>query len=309
MKVTRAQLELSSKCNFKCITCRHGYFNYGRNMPDNICDLLRTELLPGLKTLELQGTGESLLCPQTEIMIKAASEHGIETILITNGSLLDEPLMNKLVEANTQLVVSLDGSNSETYSLHKPIGSFEKIIDNITKLREIRSLNKRSGFSLVVNMVLTSLNREDIPGMIKLLSELKVDYLFVSEVRECMPDKDAWERLSLISSSSSPEFLGMIEQCKSLARQCGIGFAFNPNVKPTGLKKRVCEAPWKHIFVSADGNVSVCCELPIAFGNLKEQNLVDIINGDKLTQFRNDMLVGNYDNHCLNCCLPWGLPN
>lgn len=308
MSITRAQIELSSKCNFRCITCRHGYFDYGENMTDFVCDILRTNILPGLKVLELQGTGESLLSSQSETMIKIAAEYGTEVTLITNGSLLDERMITELVKAEAQLVVSLDGSNSEIFSLHRPVGNFGRIIDGITTLREIRMRNKPNKFSLVVNMVLTQLNYEDLPSMIDLLSNLGVDFLFVSEVRECMPDKGVWERLNLQSVSHSMEFKNMIHRCEEFSKQRGIGFAFNPNIKPDGIKKRLCEAPWKHIFVSANGDVSICCELSVAFGNLNDRGLDEILNCNELTHFRNEMLAGNYDIHCQNCCLPWGLP-
>ena len=308
MNVIRAQLELSSKCNFKCVTCRHGYSDYGSNMPDDICDMLCEDVIPFIKILEIQGTGESLLYPRTGEIIQKAAKHGAEITLITNGSLLKEPLLSLLVKTRVQLVISLDGPNSTVFSMHRPIGNFDNIINNIAKLQEIRTQNGCEGFTLVVNMVLTQLNCTDIPEMISLLSNLGVDHLFVSEVRECMPDKNTWDKLNLASVNSTSEFSSMINECKLLARQKNIGFSFNANKMTNRIQKRICEAPWKHIFVAADGDVSVCCELPLVFGNLKEQSLEDILHGSKLFQFQSDMLNGNYDKHCLNCCLSWGLP-
>ena len=57
----RLHLELTSRCNYKCITCKHGYVNYGEDLDDNILEIILNELMPHLKELELQGTGESLL--------------------------------------------------------------------------------------------------------------------------------------------------------------------------------------------------------------------------------------------------------
>lgn len=308
MNIKRAQIEVSSRCNYKCITCKHGYYEYGQDLPSSICDMLIKDVLPGLDVLELQGTGESLLSDMTGRFVRAAAENNTEVTLITNGSLLTDEIMSVLVSAGTQLVISLDGSNKNTYKVHRPIGSFDKVIKNIQRLNQIRNSTPPTGFSIVVNMVLTQLNRTDIPGMIELLSSLGVDFLFVSEVRECMPDLEVWNSLNLLSESSTSVFKSMILECESLAKKKGIGFAFNPNIKPSGIRKPVCEAPWKHIFISSNGDVSVCCELSNVFGNLNRQSLAEILSGEELKTFRDEMLQGNYDKHCLNCCLPWGLP-
>lgn len=308
MNIKRAQIELSSRCNFKCITCKHGYHEYGQDLPSNICDFLIREIVPKLEMLELQGTGESLLNGMTEKFITAATKNNTEVTLITNGSLLTDYTMELLVSAGTQLVISLDGSSNEIYNAHRPVGNFDAIIKNIQKLIKIRNQTNSTNFSVVVNMVLTQLNRLDIPNMIKLLSRLGVDFLFVSEVRECMPDSKVWRDINLLSDSTTPEFKSMISKCADLAKEKGIGFAFNPNSKPNKIKKNICEAPWKHIFVSSNGDISICCELLKPFGNLNKQSLSEILSSEELKRFRANMLSGHYDQHCLTCCLPWGLP-
>ena len=176
MNIKRAQIEVSSRCNFKCITCKHGYYEYGQDLPNNICEMLIKDILPGLEVLELQGTGESLLSDMTGRLVKAAAENDTAVTLITNGSLLTNQIMELLVSAGTQLVISLDGSNKETYTAHRPVGNFDTIIKNIRRINEIRNRTPSTGFSIVVNMVLTQLNRSDIPDMIELLSSLGVDF-------------------------------------------------------------------------------------------------------------------------------------
>ena len=307
MNIKRAQIEVSSKCNYKCVTCRHGYYEYGQNLPPKICNILIQDILPSLNVLELQGTGESLLNGMTSQLIKAAGDN-TEITLITNGSLLTDEIMNILVSERAQVVISLDGSNEEIYELHRPVGSFSKVIRNVQRLNEIRRGVHDCGCSIVVNMVLTRLNIMDIKNMIELVSSLGLDFLFVSEVRRCMPDSKVWDNLNLLSESSTQDFKSMIRDCEDFASKKGIGFRFNPNLKPAGIKKKVCPAAWEHIFVSSNGDVSICCELPKFFGNLNVQNISEILSCRKLKEFQYDMLNGCYDQHCLNCCLPWGLP-
>lgn len=308
MNLLRAQIELSSRCNYKCITCKHGYHDYGEDLQSDLCDMLIKDVIPNLKILELQGTGESLLCRKTQEFLSAATSLATEVTLITNGSLLNKAIMKSIISAGAQLVISLDGSTEKIYSMHRPVGDFYAVVENIKQMISLRNQAVDTGFSIVVNMVLTKFNLDDIPNMIELLSKLGVDYLFVSEVRECMPNPKVWKNINLLHEVSTSNFVNMIDGCKILARSKGIGFGFNPNVKPNGIKKKVCEAPWRHIFISANGDVSVCCELGIVFGNLNFQHLDEILNSHKLLKFQEDMLAGQYDSHCIHCCLPWGLP-
>ena len=309
MNIKRAQIEVTSKCNYKCITCKHGYLDYGQDLSPSICEMLISDVVPNLDMLELQGTGESLMSEMTEKLVTAAAVNNTEVTLITNGSLLTEDIIRTLAAAGTQLVVSLDGSNAEVYHTHRPIGNFDTVISNIKRAVEFRNNNIDNGFSIVVNMVLTKLNRDTIMEMIDLLSGVGVDFLFVSEVRECMPDKITWSELNLLSESQSEAFKSMINECKAHAEEKKIGFAFNANEKPAGIKKTVCQAAWNHIFVSSTGDVSVCCELSRSFGNLHEQSLDEILSCAELKKFQDEMKRGNYDKRCLTCCLPWGLPN
>lgn len=308
MIIKRAHIEVSGRCNYKCITCKHGYEDYGEDLSPDICDLLIKDVIPYLDTLELQGTGESLLNPEVIRLIQAAINFDTDVLLITNGSLLTETHMNLLVLAGAQVVISLDGSNEVMYRVHRPVGNFERVIGNIRRLNKIRHSMPDRGCSIVINMVLTQLNVSDLPNMIELLSGLGVDYLFVSEVRQCMPDLAIWNRLNLLSQSHTQTFQSMIEECNSLAHNRGLGFSFNPYVKPSGIKKAVCVSPWEHVFIFANGDVSVCCELSQVFGNLHQNSLDEILSGEAITLFRKRMLKGEYDDDCLNCCLPWGLP-
>lgn len=309
MNILRAQVELSSKCNFRCVTCRHGYDEYGQHLPASIYMMICNELLPTLDTLELQGTGESLLSPHISDIVSNAIHNNVKEItLITNASLLSEAHLRQFVGANVQLIVSLDGPDAKTFSMHRPVGNFDNIVNNLALINNIRKESAKDTFSFTVNMVLTRMNYHTIPAMIELLSEIGAAHLFVSEVRECMPDKATWEALNILDLTFRQEFTLMIARCASLAQEKGIGFTFNPNKKPNKIRKKLCEAPWRHVFISADGGVSVCCELPKIFGNLAENSLSQIFACDELQNFRNNMLLGEYDSHCINCCLPWGLP-
>ena len=305
----RLHLELTSRCNYKCITCKHGYVNYGEDLDDNIINIILNDIMPHLKELELQGTGESLLSSKFMKVFQSAQENNCKVTLITNASLLTEDIIRKFVRANMQLVISLDGADSETFKVHRPTGDFDKIKSNLEMLSKYKRDSNNDLFSLVINMVITNYNYQTISDMLSFAKQYGVDYVYASEVRECMPDKKAWDKLRIDNATNREEIIRSINNACEYSKEIGIGFTFNPYIKNHKLCKTLCISPWKHMFVYANGDISVCCELNTVFGNITNSSFKDIWNGEKLNQFRNDMILKNYDYHCTNCCLPWGLTN
>lgn len=304
----RAHVELTSICNFKCITCKHGYIHYGQDMDDNVCDILIHEIIPHLEEIELQGTGESLLSHNfNRVFDEIIKTSDCKLLLITNASLLNKEYIHKFVRANMQIVFSLDGANDEIFHKHRPVGDFNEIRKNIELLRDMKKEFPLSRLSTVINMVLTKHNMHSIKKMIDFAIGMNIDYLFVSEVRPCMPDTAQWDDLRLDRNEMRDDLWCNIIMAEEYAKQNNLGFRFNSYHKTPIVQKEICPSPWQHVFISADGNVSFCCELNSSLGNLKEMSFETIWNGDRMNLFRNQMLLGEYHAQCLRCCLPWGI--
>ena len=132
---TRVHVELTSKCNFKCYTCKHGYVNYGTDISDKVVDVILNELLPNLQEIELQGTGESLLFPKfVNFFSKLSNNSMLKKTLITNASLLTDEIIDLFVNNKMDLIISLDGTSPDIFSLNRPKGDFNKIIENLSSL-------------------------------------------------------------------------------------------------------------------------------------------------------------------------------
>lgn len=303
----RMQLELTSKCNYKCITCKHGYVDYGVDINDGVLNNIIDDIMPYITELELQGTGESLLSPNFWKVFNRAQRSNCRVTLITNGSLLTDQMIDTFVRSNMQLVVSLDGTDSDEYGLHRPNGDFGRVIANLNLLSKHRNVNPNPTFSNVINMVVTQQNFRSIRNMVDIAYSYGVDFIYASEVRECMPDKRVWNNIRIDNVRDRELINGVMDDAKEYSKELGIGFKFNHYNRINQICRKTCVSPWRHLFVNANGDVSVCCELNRAFGNMHTDNFIDIWNSEKINEFRNDMILGNYNSHCLNCCLPWGL--
>lgn len=67
-----------------------------------------------------------------------------------------------------------------------------------------------------------------------------------------------------------------------------------------------CELPFSKLNITANGTASqCCCDLPFSnpMGNIKNESLKDIWNGQKFTELRNELLKGNRKNNplCSKC--------
>lgn len=304
----RLHIEVTSRCNFKCLTCKHGFVNYGNDMSETILKTVIEELLPYANEIEMQGTGESLLSPNFNRLFDATKQYpNIKKILITNASLISEEQISDFVRSNMELIVSLDGASFDSYRLNRPVGDFGKIMSTLKKIGEEREKNGNSKFSYIINMVATRENFHCIAELINLAKQIGVDFVHISEVRECMPDKSTWDRLKLDQYDERSIFETYVSNCAILAEETGVGFSFNPYEKRNQIKKKICVSPWQHVFIGADGEVKFCCEQNFVIGNLLHESFDEIWSGEKATEFRNCMIEGSYHSICRNCCLPWGI--
>ena len=66
-------------------------------------------------------------------------------------------------------------------------------------------------------------------------------------------------------------------------------------------KKPYCLMPWIHLHVSNNGIAKACCVANIPFGNLNQDPLEDIWQGQAIKNLRGKFLEGKPDNRCANC--------
>ena len=72
---------------------------------------------------------------------------------------------------------------------------------------------------------------------------------------------------------------------------------------------KICPYSFYNLIINSDGEVTVCCadwKRKLVVGDLKEQSLYQIWNGEKLRKFWIDMLQGNKNEYemCRKCLLP-----
>jgi MoaA/NifB/PqqE/SkfB family radical SAM enzyme len=135
----RIYVEITNKCNLTCATCMRNVWNtgYGEMSAETY-----KRILSGLEGLQPKpelffgGYGEPLSHPACLDMIEQAKTAGHSVSLISNGILLTEQVIRRLIELKLdKLWVSLDGASPECYADVRLGDALPVVIENLTRLR------------------------------------------------------------------------------------------------------------------------------------------------------------------------------
>lgn len=185
--VRKLYLEVTSACNFNCITCiRHSWTDTDAYMPWEVfAKVLRdAKELPDITTVHFGGFGESTLHPRCLDMVAATKAAGYRVEMISNGSLLTRETMSRLVALGVDwLFVSLDGPTAESFEQIRPgTAGFTQVTDAVRELQRIKqqagALNPRLG----VEFVMMKQNFAQLPAIRRLAMELGADRLVLTNL-------------------------------------------------------------------------------------------------------------------------------
>lgn len=131
-------LEIVAACNLSCTHCFAG--ELPRREPplalEEMDTLFATLARMGSFRLGLTG-GEPLLRKDIFDILDLATHHGLHPCLTTNALLLNETIAKKLGERPlVWLNVSLDGASAETNDAVRGAGTFQRVLDKVSLLRE-----------------------------------------------------------------------------------------------------------------------------------------------------------------------------
>ena len=122
---------LTNRCNAKCFFCPVSSTKIPRE--DMPLELVR-KILSEVKIehhVSLALFGESTLYEDIDIVIKLVQKKGLPSILYTNGLFDDWTKLTGL----DKIIFSLDAFSKEEYIRHKGVDGYDKVLNNIDKLR------------------------------------------------------------------------------------------------------------------------------------------------------------------------------
>jgi len=321
--------ELTTGCNLRCIHCRASATEL--MSPDDLstreCLDIVDQLAPYAPMILVLSGGEPLWRRDVFDIAKRAVSHGIRVALATNGTLVDEAMAERIQDAGiVRVSISLDGADRATHDAFRGHdGAFD------AALRGLRCL-QNLGISTQINTTVSKHNVHQLPEMVELAKQLKVDafHLFLLVPVGCgltiaedqsVSGEDAERILNWfydrsidsgmeLKATCAPQYYRIARQRRAEAKKLGEAVpaqmphphhAGHPTGHPADLNQmtRGCLAGSGVCFVSHRGTVQPCGYLPLEAGDLRKQSFQDIWeSSDLFADLRN---LDNLDGKC-GCC-------
>jgi mycofactocin radical SAM maturase len=285
--------EVTEACNLACAHCLSaGLRAQARGELDlRQCRALIDELA-SLQVFQVNfGGGEPFLRPDFLEIVGYARDQGITTCVSTNGTLVDEALVEALLAMETvetgpvYLQVSLDGARAETNDAIRGRGTFDRILEGIEVLA------RRHYPDLSLNMVVTRLNAAEVGDFDRLARRYGAKTR-LSRFRPSGGGCSTWDDLRLTRDQlvGLSAFLG--EHPEILTGDSF--FALTPDSR-RDLGLNMCGAAKMTCAVAPDGSVFPCAFLSdSAFlaGNVTHDSLGEIFASSPVFRRFRELEVG-----------------
>lgn len=278
-------------CNFRCSYCLHSLsddelnnMSFKRELMDYnvlVSAVDQIKFFPKkLKSLIFAGHGEPLIHKRIADMVYYAKKRDVaEKIeIVTNGYLLNKNMCDDLISAGLdRLRVSIQGVSEESYKkVTNQSINLKDLIEKLTYFFEHKT--NTEVYVKIIDMALSSKEEE------------QVFYQMFGDV--C--DKIAIEYV--IPFANGVDYSNIktdYERCKQGHKS---------------MHTKICAMPFYMIVIEPDGSILPCCstQFPLKLGNVKDNSIKDIWNGQKMRDFQVVQLQGKSGLYsaCKKCVVP-----
>lgn len=264
------QLDLTYRCNERCIHCYLDHNDRGEMSTAEIKQLLDQLADAGVFILTLSG-GEIFLRKDIFEILEYARQRTFCIKLKTNAILIKEREAQRVRELGVESVqVSIYSHRPEIHDAITLVpGSLKRSVDAIRFL-------KAQGLRVVIANVLMTGNAQDYPGVRALAEELGVEATLDPTITPMMDGDRSVMKLGVDDS-----VLRQVFHDKSLVADVEEFCAIPESVHADTLNALPCSAGHTSCYVSPYGDVYPCVQFPLPSGNVRQQRFIDIWRGSE----------------------------
>jgi radical SAM protein with 4Fe4S-binding SPASM domain len=285
---SQVMVDITEVCNLGCIHCTHPKFKlssvYNKRMlkPEinkKMVDEVARDGKGKTKYIRYTSNGEPLVHPKSYEMLQYAVENsGTKVTLTTNGTLLNEKKMKKLLSTGLHMIdISIDAFSNEIYKIVRVGGDLEVTRKNVLRLLE---LNDEVGHNtkIIVSFVEQKENSHEIEKFKEFWSRQSVDDVLI-------------RKLHTNSGSVPNEKSVKVNQ-----------------ISDEKNNRRPCLYPWERAVLTAKGSLNFC---PTDWfgksevGDFSKMTIKDIWKNTFYKDLRNQHLNNNYKNEFCKQCPDW----
>jgi len=316
--VRKVYLEVTTRCNLQCRMCvRNAWGEPLEDMAPATFDRVVAGLqeLPELREVVLGGYGEPFVHPHILDYLAAVKRLGLKVTVSTNGTLLDEERVEPLVELGVDgIVVSLDGTDPETYADVRAGADLRMVLDNLERLNRIKAERRMPFPRLAIEFVALRRNVDELPELADLARRLQANRVIVTHVLPHTLEMVAETLYNRYETPAFPLSIGWPLQSDDWLLW---GTMELPRMN-WGAWRRCWFIANKALVVGWDGGVSPCYALSHSYpyyifgrpkeitrytlGNVNQATLAEIWTADEYVRFRAEVRRFNFPS-CVDCDL------
>lgn len=320
-KVRAMVAMILNKCNLSCIMC-HIWESSWQASEKTMDEIVK--LFPYVEDMVWEG-GEVLLMRGFDDIMKEACYHKhLKQTLFTNGLVLNENVIEKIIHSRIDIVFSIDGVTKDTYEHIRRGGKLTQLLRNLTLIKNAKEVS-RGKIETYFNSIVMKSNHREIEKFIDFAKEYNFNAITLTPLRGEFGDENIFEQ----NNTQALEFLRKVMpevakkakaygiilnnwlpniQCNdSKAEECAGGSAQEKcrgNYCSQEKGRLICHAPWQRLVLDSEGQVR-----PFVFcmnkwvGNSDKNSLEEIWNGEAMQEYRRRIISYDYQGLCQPECI------
>ncbi len=280
-------LETAAICNLRCPECAigcHKTQRLNKYMDLSLFDSLVQQYRKSAFYCNLYFQGEPFLNPELSKMIKTCKENHYYTVISTNGHFLNEENCLKIIDAGLdKLIVSLDGTDQQTYQTYRKGGNFHHVTKGIQLLSKIKEQLGSNHPYVVIQFLVSKANEHQIQEIKKLSKNLGANKL-------------EHKSMQIYSEEGMENFSTNLKKYNRYAEK------ISRNGKK--ITKKGCFRLWSHAVFTSEGRLVACCydKRPDHASGYFEPGKTDLWRSKGMDDLRYRLLNDkNLPKICLNC--------
>lgn len=305
-----------SRCNCRCVMC--DIWKANRNGTEITAEQLASHLDAfhelGVQWVTLSG-GEALMHSNLWTLCRQLEQRlGARITLLSTGLLLQQYAAD-VVRWCDEVIVSLDGSREVHNAIRRIPRAYERLAEGVAALRELDP-----GYRVTGRCVVQRQNYADLPDIIAGAQEIGLDeisFLAADVSTTAFNRPQLWGDDRVAEVALSPKevthFREVLEEV--FERYAGAFAAGYVAESPDKMRRLAqyyaalngdgdlpqvkCNAPWVSAVIEADGTLRPCF-FHEPLGNIHEQSLPEILNGEEALAFRRNLDM-EQDPICRKC--------
>lgn len=282
-------IDLNDGCNLKCTMC--GPRASLRDQKVLPLEDFRTKVAPvfaRVADFQLGCACEPLMLPYLAEALGLMRHYMAPELrgqLITNGTLLKESTARLLLASGVlgKIRISIDGATAQTYEDIRKGARFNKVMENVARLCELRT---QGGHDVLVefNYTVMRSNFQELPRLIMLASKMGVDSVTTHKL--------APFDLRFIDETFKQAVTASLDEACAMAKVVGVAFqapTYRTEAEFSGWTRSVCEAPRDGFRLDPDGFLTPQCHAAQksgATGNLLRQSIEEILESENFRHYR-----------------------